>query len=48
MLANGHARSHIPSTEDGLPMKLLIPLAALIGAVAIFWVDIADRTLTYL
>jgi hypothetical protein len=29
-------------------MKLLIPLAALIGALAIFWVDVADRTLTYL
>jgi hypothetical protein len=29
-------------------MKLLIPFAALIGAVAIFWVDVADRTLSYL
>lgn len=29
-------------------MKLLIPLAALMGAVAIFWVDVADRALVYL
>jgi hypothetical protein len=47
-LANGPARSHLSGIERRDLMKLIFPLATLIGALAFLLIDLSSASLSYL